>query len=974
MPVGGARFDFSSLLFMGTVPAPLSPPARKVMLIGWDAADWKIIDPLLARGEMPNLQRLISRGVRGDMRTLAPVFSPVLWTSIATGKRSFKHGIHGFTEPAPGGVGIQPISNLSRRTKAVWNMLHQAGKTSQVIGWWPSHPAEPIRGVMVSNQFQLFRRPLREGWPVHPGSVQPPSLADKLEPYRIHTEDLTIEQLAAFVPRVREIDHKTDGRLETLAKIIAETSTIQAVTTALMQLEPWDFLATYFDGIDHFCHGFMRYHPPRQAGVTERDGELYGEVIRGAYRFFDLMLGVQVELAGAETTFIVMSDHGFHSDHLRPESLPATPGGPAAEHREHGIFVMAGPGVRQGGERLRGLKLLDVCPTILTLFGLPIGGDMDGAPILEAFDRPVTARTIPSWDEVPGPCGAHPPDTLLDPVQSEESLRQLIALGYVDPLGEDQEENRRRTINELRFSKAISYLDAGYAAPASAILAELWADEKTADSRYAVSLVHALLGLKKAGAAREVFTEMLGRKNRKAGQARRRLYEQVCAQLGEAPRDEVPEPPVLQEMFKRVDWRNADEKTRMEMVRIQGDIGVNAAAWLLLETQILQAEGREDQALAKLSQVATQDTAAFLPLRLKKGELCLRMRRNDEALSHFDAVLALAPQDAAAHLGRARILLRLERFEEAAEAALASAELDQNQTLANLVLGIALSRLDKLDQARRALELAVAMNPDSAVAHRHLARLFTRLRDHDRAYAHETLARRAFARRDDAARLAAAPAEASPSGESGRAASPAQPNPLRRELDAPEQEIITVVSGLPRSGTSMMMQMLEACGVPILSDAHRPADSDNPRGYFEFESAKALRTDAEWVGRARGKGVKIVAQLLPYLPENYSYRVVFMVRDLSEVIASQRAMLDRLGRHGGKIEDQDLFKVFHQQVNRVKTWLAFQPNISTMIVHYADAIARPAETAAAVAGFLKREVDAAKVAAVVDARLHRQRR
>src|SRR6476660_367368 len=115
-------------------------PGKKVLLIGWDAADWEMIDPLLQSGQMPALAHLLNCGVRGNLATIQPVLSPMLWTSIATGKRADKHGICGFTEPLPDGSGVRPITVLSRKTKAVWNMLTQTGRRSLVVGWWPSHP------------------------------------------------------------------------------------------------------------------------------------------------------------------------------------------------------------------------------------------------------------------------------------------------------------------------------------------------------------------------------------------------------------------------------------------------------------------------------------------------------------------------------------------------------------------------------------------------------------------------------------------------------------------------------------------------------------------------------------------------------------------------------------------------------------------------------------------------------------------
>jgi len=163
---------------------------NRLLLIGWDAADWKVIQPLLDSGQMPNLARLIAGGVHGNLATIYPALSPMLWTSIATGKRPYKHGIHGFTEPLPDGSGVRPITLLSRKTKAVWNILNQTGHRSLVVGWWPSHPAEPLNGVMVSNHFHQPVGKPGEMPPVPAGVVQPPSLSASLGELRINPMEL----------------------------------------------------------------------------------------------------------------------------------------------------------------------------------------------------------------------------------------------------------------------------------------------------------------------------------------------------------------------------------------------------------------------------------------------------------------------------------------------------------------------------------------------------------------------------------------------------------------------------------------------------------------------------------------------------------------------------------------------------------------------------------------------------------------
>src|SRR3989304_6145529 len=127
--------------------------AEKVLLIGWDAADWVMIRPLIEQGLMPTFAKMIEEGVSGNLATIRPILSPMLWNSIATGKRADKHGICGFVEPMPDGTGIRPITSTSRKTKAILNILSQNDRTSNVVGWFASHPAEPIRGTVVTDYY-----------------------------------------------------------------------------------------------------------------------------------------------------------------------------------------------------------------------------------------------------------------------------------------------------------------------------------------------------------------------------------------------------------------------------------------------------------------------------------------------------------------------------------------------------------------------------------------------------------------------------------------------------------------------------------------------------------------------------------------------------------------------------------------------------------------------------------------------------
>ncbi len=187
--------------------------------------------------------------------------------------------------------------------------------------------------------------------------------------------------------------------------------------------------------------------------------------------------------------------------------------------------------------------------------------------------------------------------------------------------------------------------------------------------------------------------------------------------------------------------------------------------------------------------------------------------------------------------------------------------------------------------------------------------------------------------------------------------------------------LITVVSGLPRSGTSMMMRMLETGGLPVLTDRQRTPDENNPRGYYEFERVKQLRAgDYAWLPEANGKAVKIISALLEHLPPHFTYRVIFMQRDLDEVVASQRKMLDRMGEDHGPAGDEKMKALFREHLLKVEAWLAQQPFLSTLYINYNDLLQEPSGQVERVGDFLGRELETEKMARVVDRNLYRERR
>ncbi len=186
-------------------------------------------------------------------------------------------------------------------------------------------------------------------------------------------------------------------------------------------------------------------------------------------------------------------------------------------------------------------------------------------------------------------------------------------------------------------------------------------------------------------------------------------------------------------------------------------------------------------------------------------------------------------------------------------------------------------------------------------------------------------------------------------------------------------KIITIVSGLPRSGTSMMMRMLEAGGIEVMTDNIRKANEDNPHGYFEFEKVKKIKDDSSWLDAAWGRVFKMVSMLLYDLPSDKKYKVIFMKRDIREIMASQRIMLERHGRDKGGVDDGEMGKLFEKHLNQIENWLEKQSNINILYVSYNDIIKKLRENAETVNQFLGGGLDVERMLAAIDKSLYRNK-
>lgn len=631
---------------------------------------------------MPNLSRLIETGTSGKIATLQPVLSPILWTSIATGKRGDKHGILSFVEPTPDATGIRPVSSTSRNVKALWNLLSQHGRPSVTVNWFASHPAEAVEGAVVSDRFGVS---VAAGGPLEASTFHPADLLPVMEKLRVDEGNLTPVQMRPFFgARLPAAD---DPRLGGLARQIARCASVHNAATYLAEAEEWDLLSVYYDTIDHVGHGFAEYGAPRMAHVPEEDFETYRHVMEGVYGYHDLMLGRWLEIAGEDTLVILLSDHGFFHGEGRPladradltgERLPGVSANPLVWHRFHGVFAARGPGIKADA-LVHGATLLDVAPTILAALGLPVPEDFEGHVLTQIFERPPEVRSVPSQEEPHPRDGIHRgiPAEETDPWAARQAVAQLAELGYVDAPGEDLDRQFAKLTEARESHLAQIYYGTGRYEQALALLGPL--------------------------AARE------------PGEPSYRCREAMCLLA-----------------MDRLD----DAADILEHVQARAPHFV-LGKLLTGQTALLRGEHERAEGLFR----ELQESESQMPvMHSMMATFYLRAERWREAAALFERALAADPDMVDAHDGLGVAWRHLGRLEDSVYEHMRAASLQHDRPQTHINLGISLVGTRQVDWAIRAFEVASELAPEEPYPHLCLGRIYRRVRP-DREKAREHLLR-----------------------------------------------------------------------------------------------------------------------------------------------------------------------------------------------------------------------------------------
>jgi len=417
---------------------------RNLVIIGIDAGSWNVIDPLLKQGKLPNLGRLVAQGASMELKTFKRTHSsPVLWTSILTGKKPPKHGIQGYVSPK----GF-PVASYMRKVKDLPELLSQGGYKVGFVGFWASWPAEKVRGWNVSEVFSLGRyKDTSAGANLSANDYSyllkikevtyPEELLLEIYPLLLSPEQIPIETYSRVLPlgegdaqRFQSIRLVAREDIESLLKfsLVSDLNYRNAALYLLEKKQP-EVLAVYFEGADITGHFFWRYMEPEYFPKSPAaDQERYQEVIKNYYVMLDDFIGQLRQAAGPETAFLVISDHGMVR--VPREGADGSHSGTHVRSHPDGVLIFSGPGIQSSaGQKIEPGGLLDVTPTILYYLGLPVADDMDGKPMMQLFTREFIKnhplRRISTYDKKPRT--APEKHSALDQAQIEK----LKSLGYL---------------------------------------------------------------------------------------------------------------------------------------------------------------------------------------------------------------------------------------------------------------------------------------------------------------------------------------------------------------------------------------------------------------------------------------------------------------------------------------------------------------------------------------------------------------
>jgi len=401
----------------------------KLVVFGLDGLSWRILDPLLKAGRLPHFEALVRSGVRGTLLSMQPILSPVVWTTIATGRKPRDHKIWDFVDSEQ-----RLVNSTQIRAKRIWEIASEReAATVGVTGWFVTWPVDPLAGFMLSDRSTPWRSVTGEDRPLSffPAALQGPFenvFRERRSHYRSESKRFTSLPVDTDWRKELVPEDALRARLETfetrfLRAYLRDSTLAEAGLRLLSSLSP-DLFFLYLRGSDHAQHAFWFARAPAESAtpVDPDDRRYYGSVIDAYYVYLDELLGRYQAAASPDTAFMIVSDHGFRSQTRAKGGVSRS----QASHEAEGVYIASGPGFRKGVQGSP-ISVIDLVPLWLDRLDLPVAADMPGSiptQLLSEPDRRRPAR-IASY----GPRDA--PSVSREGEADADLLEQFKALGYI---------------------------------------------------------------------------------------------------------------------------------------------------------------------------------------------------------------------------------------------------------------------------------------------------------------------------------------------------------------------------------------------------------------------------------------------------------------------------------------------------------------------------------------------------------------
>ena len=712
------------LLLVGLVAGYVVLKGRRpqVLIIGVDGVDWKVVDRLIADGRLPNLERLKESGAYGPLMTLSDIpLSPVIWTSIATGKTPAKHNITWFFVNTPKG-GRTPVRSHNRKAKALWNILAENQRDAGVVGWWATAPAERVGdGVIISDALGYHGFGATGRGMLDSLKTYPPELHERYQPRIPPLQQIDYSRAERFFHMsAREYYERSYSPGRALKPNPANpihlfqeyTATMEGYTDIacdLLERQDFDAFMVYFEATDSISHLFMKYAAPRQSWIREEDFARYKDVVDNYYVYADEKIGRLLEKVDDDWLVLVVSDHGFRTGERRPRSVKTVDiRGAHLDHEPLGIFIARGPNIR-AGQVLEGASVLDVTPTVLHYLGLDVATDMDGRVLKEIFEPEFLAahplRYVATYESPSGSPHAAPAPSGDGEVADPDALAALRTLGYA---GRSASEPGAETLSSPEQHNNLGRIHLGNGDAAGALREfrlALKLDPKSAEAHTNIGLVY--MAQNRLGDALRAFTRALEAnpndpstiqnladlklRSRNLADAET-LYRQAIAIEGRLPRPYIGLGDVLQRLGK---YREAEKVLKhaveLDPAALEGHFNLGIVYIQLKEfdkaeeasSKALEINPNHSMTLNSLGHIAAakndlavaQDyferAAAVDPRhaesRYNIGSIFLRKGKPEEAVPWFEEAIQRNTQLEAAHFNLALALIQSNRVKDATD-------------------------------------------------------------------------------------------------------------------------------------------------------------------------------------------------------------------------------------------------------------------------------------------------------------------